>query len=101
MSAVEDRLPAVSTDEAAASSNDAACAEAGDLLAAVAAGVTEAAAWTELGTVVEGVEAGAARRSTDDLTLFKSVGLAAQDTAAAAALLAAARAAGLGHEVIL
>jgi len=73
-----------------------------ELHRAVAAGVlgTEgASAIVEIGELVAGVAAG----RTDDrqLTLYKSVGVAVQDAAAAALVLAAARAAGAGLEVEL
>ena len=68
-------------------------AEAGDLIAANA--VIEA----ELGEVVNGVHPG--RTSADEITFFKSVGLAAQDAAAAAAVLKAAETSELGQLVQL
>jgi ornithine cyclodeaminase/alanine dehydrogenase-like protein (mu-crystallin family) len=74
-------------------SREAAGAEAGDLLLA------QVAAHAELGEVVTGAQPG--RTSPDDITVFKSVGLAAQDAAAAAAVLAAAEARGLGTLVEL
>ncbi|MEM7154830.1 MAG: ornithine cyclodeaminase family protein [Myxococcota bacterium] len=77
----------------------AARAEAGDLMAAEQAGVTSSEAWTELGRVVSGDAPG--RRSNDEITLFKSVGLAVQDVAAAAVFFEAAQAADLGHRISL
>jgi ornithine cyclodeaminase len=74
-------------------SREAAGAEAGDLLLA---GVTPHA---ELGEIVNGTQPG--RASPDDITVFKSVGLAVQDAAAAAAVLAEAEARGLGTVVEL
>jgi alanine dehydrogenase len=53
----------------------------------------------EIGEVVAGAAEG--RRSDDEVTLYKSVGVAAQDAAAAAAVLAAARRTGVGVEVEL
>jgi ornithine cyclodeaminase len=53
----------------------------------------------ELGELVAGTRPG--RTSDDQITLYKSVGVAAQDAAAAAAVLAAARAAGAGSDVEL
>jgi alanine dehydrogenase len=50
----------------------------------------------ELGELVAGTRPG--RRSADQITLYKSVGVAAQDAAAAAAVLAAARTAGIGTD---
>ncbi len=53
----------------------------------------------ELGEIVAGAAAG--RTSPQQLTLYKSVGVAAQDLAAAALVLAAARAQGAGRQVEL
>ena len=74
-------------------------AEAGDLMTAVKEGATEINQWTELGQVVTGESTG--RESPDEITLFKSVGIAVQDIAAASEALARARANGLGTEVEL
>jgi ornithine cyclodeaminase/alanine dehydrogenase-like protein (mu-crystallin family) len=52
--------------------------------------------YAELGELVAGTRPG--RTSADQITLYKSVGVAAQDAAAAAAVLAAARAAGIGTD---
>lgn len=77
---------------------EAAKEEAGDLLQAVDEGTF---AWTdvrcELGDLVLGRAAG--RASADELTLFKSVGLAVQDVAASQAVLRAAAGQGIGQEV--
>lgn len=73
--------------------------ESGELIAARDAGVTETDAWTELGLVLEGSAGG--RVDDEELTLFKSVGLAPQDVCAAAAALEAAEAAGIGQVVDL
>lgn len=51
----------------------------------------------ELGEVVSGTRPG--RTSADQITLYKSVGVAAQDAAAAAMVLSIARADGLGTDV--
>ena len=51
----------------------------------------------ELGTVVAGLDAGRTRES--DITLFNSVGIAAQDLALTAAVLEAARVEGVGTDV--
>jgi len=53
----------------------------------------------ELGELVAGTRTG--RTRPDELTLYKSVGVAVQDAAAAALVLAAARARGAGREVEL
>jgi ornithine cyclodeaminase len=51
----------------------------------------------EIGELVSGTRPG--RTSPDEITLYKSVGVAAQDAAAAALALEAARARGLGAEI--
>lgn len=61
---------------------DAALTEAGDLLIPLKEHATEAAQWTPIGAVLNGDAAG--RLHDDDITLFKSVGLAVEDAAAAA-----------------
>jgi ornithine cyclodeaminase len=61
---------------------DAALTEAGDLLIPMREGITRAKDWTPLGAVLNGNAAG--RTSDDDITLFKSLGLAIEDAAAAA-----------------
>ncbi len=53
----------------------------------------------ELGEIIAGTAEG--RSSRDDLTLYKSVGVAVQDLAAAALVLAAARERGAGQEIEL
>jgi ornithine cyclodeaminase len=64
----------------AVDSRDAARAEAGDVEAAIRAGVLEANRLVEIGSVSR---SWAATRPTDAITVFKSVGLAIQDVAAA------------------
>jgi ornithine cyclodeaminase/alanine dehydrogenase-like protein (mu-crystallin family) len=65
---------------------DAALAEAGDVLLAIAEGaMTSDDIVADLAEVVAGV---AVRRSAADVTVFKSVGLAMEDLAIAAAALA-------------
>jgi ornithine cyclodeaminase len=49
----------------------------------------------EIGEVLAGSAAG--RRSASDITLFKSVGCAAEDCLAASVVLARAKALGFGH----
>ena len=80
-------------------SRSAALAEAGELIRAVADGHTRPEDWAELGEVVDGVRPG--RVSDDELTFFKSVGLAVQDMAAAALAFERAADLGLGDEVDL
>ncbi len=77
----------------------AALAEAGDLIIPLRAGLTSAEAWTELGEVVAGLKPG--RQTPAAITFFKSVGVAAQDIAAASRALSEARRLGLGTEVEL
>ncbi len=77
----------------------AALEEAGDLMAAVEHGVTGSEEWTEIGLVAAGLADG--RQTLDEITLFKSVGHAVQDVAAASRVLRAAREMGLGHEIEL
>lgn len=76
-----------------------ALAEAGDLLAPIAAGRLREADLAELGEVLAGTRPG--RTSPGQVTFFKSVGNAVQDAAVAALALAAAEARGLGREVEL
>ena len=78
-------------------SRSAALAEAGDLVIPLRAGQTREADWTELGEVAAGRQPG--RRSADEITFFKSVGVAVQDVAAASQALIEARRRGLGREV--
>lgn len=61
---------------------DAVRTEAGDLLIPAGEGVTNAEDWTPIGAVLNGSAPG--RGSATDITLFKSVGLALEDAAAAA-----------------
>ena len=75
-------------------------AEAGDLLIPIEQGLmTEDHIYAELGEIAAGSKPG--RASPDEITLFKSVGVAVQDVAAAGAVLEAARELGLGTEVAL
>jgi ornithine cyclodeaminase len=53
----------------------------------------------ELGELVAGTRPG--RTSPDQITLYKSVGVAVQDATAATLVLAAARRAGAGRELVL
>ena len=80
---------------------EAALAEAGEVIAAIDAGLLRESDLVELGDLVLG-EAGAGAGAGDDSgrpTLFKSVGLAIQDVAAAALAVERAKQAGLGQWV--
>jgi ornithine cyclodeaminase/alanine dehydrogenase len=80
--------------------HSAAQAEAGDILLAIAEGaITYAHVAGELGQVVRGELPG--RTRDDELTLFKSVGLAVQDAMTAAVVYARATAQGIGYQVDL
>ncbi|MEJ2639234.1 MAG: hypothetical protein P8010_06635 [Desulfosarcinaceae bacterium] len=72
-------------------SREACLAEAGDIIAA------EARISAEIGEILAGSRPG--RRDDTEITFFKSVGIAAQDAAAAGAALAAAEAKGLGQVI--
>ncbi len=75
-------------------------AEAGDLLIPLQQGLmTEDHIYAELGEIAAGRKPG--RTSSEEITLFKSVGVAVQDVAAAGAVLDAARRLGLGTEMAL
>lgn len=69
----------------------------GDVAAPVAQGLVRAGDLVELGELVEGRHPG--RTSPAQLTLYKSVGVAVQDAAAAGLVLAAARRAHAGQEL--
>jgi ornithine cyclodeaminase/alanine dehydrogenase-like protein (mu-crystallin family) len=71
-----------------------------DLLDPIGRGVIDAAhVHAEVGELVAGTAAG--RTSDDQLTLYKSVGVAVQDAAAAALVLRAARERGVGTDLAL
>lgn len=75
-------------------------AEAGDILIPIREGaVTEGHIHASLGEIVVGERAG--REDRDEITVFKSCGLAIQDVATAAAVYAAAREKGIGTSVEL
>ena len=75
-------------------------AEAGDILIPLRQGlITEDHIYAELGEIAAGIKPG--RVSSEEITLFKSVGVAVQDVAAASAVLETARKLGLGTEVTL
>lgn len=78
----------------------AALAEAGDLLIPMREGlITEAHLHAELGEIIAGRKPG--RQSPEEITFFKSVGVAVQDLAAAYEALANAERLGLGAELHL
>ncbi|MEM8724680.1 MAG: ornithine cyclodeaminase family protein [Pseudomonadota bacterium] len=78
----------------------AAMAAAGELLNAIEAGeVAEDHIAGEIGEIANGAIAG--RTSADEITMYKSLGVATQDLAAAHAIWAAAEAEGAGQEVDL
>jgi ornithine cyclodeaminase/alanine dehydrogenase len=79
-------------------SREAALREAGDLLIPIAEGVFSAEGiYAELGEVVTGAKRG--RESPDEITLFKSVGVAIQDVAVAKATYDKAKRLGVGSEI--
>jgi ornithine cyclodeaminase/alanine dehydrogenase-like protein (mu-crystallin family) len=81
-------------------SREAALAETGDLIIPLAAGaITEDHVAAELGEIVNGSKPG--RESEEQITLFKSVGLAVQDVAAAGIVLRNVRKLGLGVKIDL
>ncbi|MGE3913785.1 MAG: ornithine cyclodeaminase family protein [Chloroflexota bacterium] len=78
-------------------SYDACWAESGDIMIPIQEGaITREHVVAELGEVVSGAKPG--RRSADEVTLFKSNGLAFQDAVTAALGLERAKAAGVGTE---
>jgi alanine dehydrogenase len=73
-------------------------AEAGDILMAIQEGaINEDHIRASIGEVVAGVKPG--RTSAEEITLFKSVGLAVEDVATAALVYKLARAAGVGKAI--
>ena len=85
------------SDQTSIADQTAAClAEAGDLLIPIQAGELDPdPIYADLGEIVAGDKPG--RVSADEITLFKSVGLAIQDVAAAALVYQKALAAGIGQ----
>ncbi|MHC4946338.1 MAG: ornithine cyclodeaminase family protein, partial [Planctomycetota bacterium] len=72
--------------------------EAGDLIQPLREGlIEESHIHAELGEVASGTKPG--RASDDEITLFKSVGLAVQDLSSASRVLAEAERMNLGKEV--
>jgi len=79
---------------------EAVLAEAGDLLQPLAAGrIGGAESWIELGELVTGAQTG--RRTEEEVTVFKSVGIAVQDLAVALRVYKRAREMGVGVEVAI
>jgi len=77
---------------------EAAMAEAGDLLQALASGhITNPETWVELGELVEGLKTG--RQTQEEVTFFKSVGVAVQELAVAVWVYQKEREIGVGVEV--
>lgn len=77
-----------------------ALAQAGELVDMIAAGVlTQAAIRGEIGAVLAGTAAG--RDNAEQITLYRSLGVIAQDLACAQHVLARAEAEGRGQEVVL
>ena len=75
-------------------------AEAGDLLIPLKQGlISEGDIYAELGEIAAGIKPG--RGSAEEITFFKSVGVAVQDVAAANAVLQAAKRMNLGTEINL
>ena len=78
--------------------HDAAMQEAGDLLIPMSQGlITEDSIHAALGEIIVGRRPG--RANSKEITLFKSVGIAIQDVAAAALVYARAQALGLGRYI--
>jgi len=73
--------------------------EAGDLMPAIERGVISWESVTELGRIVAGLDKG--RTSEDDITLFKSNGVALEDISTALRVYNLARERGLGEEINL
>lgn len=79
---------------------DAALVEAGDLMQPLSAGLINGPeTWHELGELVTGKYPG--RQTTEEVTFFKSVGIAVQDAAVATHVYQKAQALGIGIEVDL
>lgn len=73
--------------------------EAGDLLPAIERGVISWESITELGRIVAGIHRG--RTSENDITLFKSNGIALEDISTALRVYNLARSKGIGKEIKL
>ena len=80
-------------------SEEASDVEAGDILLAIAEGrIARDHVIGELGAVAGGASG---RRSTDEITMFKSLGLAVEDVATARLAVERARERGIGTEIAL
>jgi ornithine cyclodeaminase/alanine dehydrogenase-like protein (mu-crystallin family) len=73
--------------------------EAGDLMPAIERGVINWESVTELGRIVAGRDRG--RTQNDEITLFKSNGIALEDISTALRVYSLARERGLGQEIEL
>jgi alanine dehydrogenase len=81
-----------------ADSREACLKEAGDIMIPIKDGIiNENHIWAELGEIINGKKAG--RANDNEITLFKSNGLAIQDTATAKLVYDKARVAGIGTNV--
>jgi ornithine cyclodeaminase/alanine dehydrogenase-like protein (mu-crystallin family) len=81
-------------------SREGALAEAGDVVLPISAGLIDASHIAgELGEVLSGACAG--RQNDDEVTIFKSLGMAVEDVAAAHLALQRAKARGAGRNVEL
>jgi len=81
-------------------SREAVLAEAGDIIIPLREGkITAEHIWAEIGEIAAGKRAG--RENAEEITVYKAVGLAVLDVAAAAAALSEARELGLGTTVKL
>jgi ornithine cyclodeaminase/alanine dehydrogenase-like protein (mu-crystallin family) len=76
-----------------------AATQSGELRRPLAGGIADARAFVEVGAIGAGRSPG--RRGRDEITWFKSVGIAAQDLATARRVLVRARNLGLGSEIAL
>ena len=77
---------------------ESALVEAGDLIQALATGrITGSETWIELGELVREVQPG--RQEQEEVTFFKSVGIAVQDVAVALRVYSRARELGIGIDV--
>jgi ornithine cyclodeaminase/alanine dehydrogenase len=93
-------LTAVKRSKFVADHAPACLAEAGELMIPIKEGaLTEAAIHASLGEIVAGLKPG--RASAEEITFFKSCGLAVQDVATAARVYQLARARGVGAEIAI